>query len=153
MQNVPDAGLVCVAEKSRMISFSKISWHHIKNKSLGVSTHKFASETRVPQLEHNFSLRFAVECRVWDHLQCKTMDELSLLTKIVGDHELCGRRQHLTSQVEAFYFPSNLNDAIYHVLANVGIDATFSCQNLRNCVTDFMLCEKVGLKIWARFKS
>ena len=78
-KNKADAGLVCVTEKSNVISFSKILQNHIKKSSLDVTIHTYNSKIRVPQLEHNFSLRSAVEYRVWYHIQYKTQQELETL--------------------------------------------------------------------------
>ena len=111
-KNKADAGLVCVTEKSNVISFSKIPWNHVKKSSLGVTTHTCSSKTRVPQLEHNFGLRSAVEPRVRCHIQHKTQEELETLKQIVGKHSLHGRRQNLPSKKDGYYSPLNLNDNI-----------------------------------------
>ena len=74
-KNKADAGLVCITEKSNIISFSKITWHHAKNRSLGVTAHGYNSKTIVPQIEYAFGLRSAVEDRVRDHLQHKMFEE------------------------------------------------------------------------------
>ena len=57
------------------------------------------------------------------------MDELSLLTKIVKEYKLRGRRQHLPSQVEGCYSPLSLSDIIDHALPDVEVDAAFSRSN------------------------
>ena len=152
-KNKADAGVMCTTEKSSIISFSKVAWHHIKNKSEGVAVHIRSTKTRTPQLEHNFGLRSAVECRAWQHIQYKTKDDLDALMKIIGKYALHGRRQHLPTKIEGYYCPLNLNDIINYVLADSDVDTTFSWKNLRNCGVDFIFCEKVGLKIWVRFRS
>ena len=47
-KNKADASLVCVTEKSNVISFSKIPWNHIKKSSLGITTYTYNSKIRVP---------------------------------------------------------------------------------------------------------